>query len=367
MRITPRLELHVLGRRRSAFRVCGVTGVVAAVALAQGVTAATGGSAAVMAAVSLAGMATFLALVAAGVVWTGEERLVYYHHEIAVLAVAGATAAALGEPALPYLDATAVGLGVFLACGRVGCLMVGCCHGRPHPRGVTYSPAHGDAGLTAAYVGVPLFPVQAVEAAWALALAAAGTALVLAGAAPGTAFALYVTGYAAARFVLELARGDAGRTAAWGLTQAQWLSLACTGAIVAAGAAGLAPAHPAHAVVLAALALAAAALVLVRRRHRGLWDAGHTQELFAAVRASLGAEASPRIVETSAGVSVSGGTMDTPAGPVSHVSVSRRGGAVPGALGHTVRNDIRALVPGAGASELRRGAAGVLHVLVRAR
>ena len=361
MTLTPRLELRVLGRRRSAFRVWGVTGVVAAVALAQGVTAATGGSAAVMAAVSLAGMATFLALVAAGVVWNGEERLVYYHHEIAVLAVAGATAALLGGPVLPYLDATAVGLGAFLACGRVGCLMVGCCHGRPHPRGVTYSPAHGEAGLTAAYVGVPLFPVQAVESAWALALAAAGTALVLAGAAPGTAFALYVTGYAAARFALELVRGDAGRAAALGLTQAQWLSLACTAGIVAAGAAGLAPAHPAHAVVGVALALAAAALA---GRDRSLSDAAHAQELFGAVRASLAA-APAHVVETSAGVAVSGGVLDTPAGPLRHVSVSRRGGPVPGALGHAVRNDVRALAPGAGAGELRRGSAGVLHVLVR--
>ena len=38
---------------------------------------------------------------------------------------------ALELPVLPYLDLTCLGLGIFLVCGRQGCLMVGCCHGKP--------------------------------------------------------------------------------------------------------------------------------------------------------------------------------------------------------------------------------------------
>ena len=47
-----------------------------------------------------------------------------------MLAVAGTAARSARRPS-PYLDATALGLGAFLACGRVGCTLAGCCHGRP--------------------------------------------------------------------------------------------------------------------------------------------------------------------------------------------------------------------------------------------
>ena len=38
---------------------------------------------------------------------------------------------AAGAPVLPGLDVLAVGLCPFLACGRLGCVTVGCCHGQP--------------------------------------------------------------------------------------------------------------------------------------------------------------------------------------------------------------------------------------------
>ena len=106
--MTPRFEVVAFGRPRPTFRLLGYAGTAAAVLLAEAVTLADGGSPATMAAIALAGALTFLVLVAATVVWSGEERIVYYHHEIGVLAVAAGVAAALGEPVLPYLDATAV-------------------------------------------------------------------------------------------------------------------------------------------------------------------------------------------------------------------------------------------------------------------
>ena len=362
----PRLELRFLGRSRHAFRLCGYAGVIAAVALATTVVSATGNSPTAMALVSLAGALTFLALVAATVVWSGQERIVYYHHEIAVLAVAAAVAAALGEPVLPYLDATAIGLGAFLACGRTGCLNAGCCHGRARAGGVLYGPAHGDAGLADAYVGVPLFPVQAVEAAWALALAAAGTALAIGGAAPGAAAALYVSGYAVARFGLELLRGDAVRPHLAGLSQPQWLSLACTAAVVAGGIVGAVPAHPLH-VVAAAGVLAAAVVVVLRRRGAGALGApGHEQELVAAIRAALRGGDAARVLTTAAGVSVSGGRVATAAGDVAHVTLSYGERAVPSGLARTAARILRALHPGAAATEIRRAPSGVVHVVATA-
>jgi prolipoprotein diacylglyceryltransferase len=44
------------------------------------------------------------------------------------------------EPIIPYLDVTILVIGIFLVCGRIGCLMVGCCHGKPHRWGVLLLP-----------------------------------------------------------------------------------------------------------------------------------------------------------------------------------------------------------------------------------
>src|SRR5439155_22019386 len=97
-----------------------------------------------------------------------------YHHEIDVMINAALLLWLLGQPLLPYLDLTILGIGMFLACGRVGCLMVGCCHGRPHSWGVRYKQEHADAGFAPYYVGVRLFPIQAVESLWVLSIVIVG-------------------------------------------------------------------------------------------------------------------------------------------------------------------------------------------------
>src|SRR5262249_2645134 len=127
-----------------------------------------------MAVVALAAMATFLALAAVTKVVTGEGRLVYYHPEVAGLAPAGLRLRLLERLVLAYLDAPILGVGAFLACGRIGCLLVGCCHGRPARFGVRYRAEHAAAGFTPYYVGVRLFPVQAVESLWVFLLVAVG-------------------------------------------------------------------------------------------------------------------------------------------------------------------------------------------------
>src|SRR5262249_33355556 len=145
----------------------------------------------------------------------GREALIYYHHEIAVLAVTALAAWALGAPVAAHLDAQALGLGAFLAFGRLGCLCAGCCHGRPARRGgVVYGAAPEAGGVAAPRRGVPLVPVQAIEAAAVCALVVVAA---LASARPGAAFALYVSGYAVIRFALETQRGDACRPYRHGL------------------------------------------------------------------------------------------------------------------------------------------------------
>ncbi len=243
----------------SPFRACGVTGFACACALALVLAGAREISLTVQASLIAAAVAVFFALALATKRLLGHEALIYYHHEIAVLSVVAGVAATVGAPVLPHLDATALGLGAFLVCGRIGCLLAGCCHGRPATPGIRYREEHMRAGLPAFLVGVPLIPVQALEAAGVAALVAVGAALDLGGARDGTPLTVYVTGYAVLRFGLEWLRGDLQRPVWHGVTEAQWTSLALTALIVAGGAAGALPTASWHVAALAVLTAAAGA------------------------------------------------------------------------------------------------------------
>ena len=112
-----RPTVTIAGRSISTFQLCGLAGFAAAVGAAFALGARLGLSLALLAALSAAAAGTFLVVVLLTRTIIGEERLVYYHHELAVLAVAALTLAALGRPVLAYLDVAIVSLGVFLAAG----------------------------------------------------------------------------------------------------------------------------------------------------------------------------------------------------------------------------------------------------------
>ncbi len=184
---------------------------------------------------------------------TGRETLVYYHHILVFLAVGAGLAALAGQPVLPFLDITVCGLALFTAVARVGCLMVGCCHGRP-ASGIAYGPEHRRTG-SGYLVGRP-DPVQAMEAGCAV-LTVITTAAVLTDARPGTAFAVFLAGYALLRFGLEWLRGDVARRYAHGLSEAQLISLALAVAVAVGGVTGVLPGG-AWAITPAAILVAAA-------------------------------------------------------------------------------------------------------------
>ena len=123
------------------------------------------------------------------------------------------------------MDVTILGVGTFLAFGRIGCLMVGCCHGRPCHWGIRYRQEHAEEGFAHYLVGVRLFPIQAVESLFVFAVVMIGAVAVLRGRPSGTAFALYTIGYGFVRFCLEFFRGDTDRPYTLGFSQGQWLSL----------------------------------------------------------------------------------------------------------------------------------------------
>ena len=103
--------------------------------------------------------------------------------------------------------------------------MVGCCHGRPHRWGVCYREEHAAVGFTPYFVGVRLFPIQAVESLWVFCIVTTGVTFVLNGRPAGAALAWYVVTYDLGRFCFEFLRGDPDRPYLWGFSQPQWISL----------------------------------------------------------------------------------------------------------------------------------------------
>jgi hypothetical protein len=314
------------------FQTCGLLGF----ALGTGVTAllarATGGPA--WSALAMAGVAavTFLSLAMITKVLRGEERLVFYHHAIALTGVLALGLRLAGQPALPQLDRMIVGLCVFLVFGRLGCFSAGCCHGRPHARGVRYGEAHVTEGFPSYLEGVSLFPIQIAEAAWALLVSVLGAIALLRGAA-GDALEACTCAYALGRFCLEFHRGDPDRPFLLRFSEAQWTSLILSWIVAAAAALGALPPRPwgyATAVLITAIAAAAA---LHRRRQPIAMDVlmhpRHVREIAAALaaqeRPSAG-EGRVLIACTSRGVQLSSGRIGGPSATRHYTLSSREGG-----------------------------------------
>ena len=258
-------HVRFAGRALPAYQFFGYVGFALAVPLSFTLVGVQRLSYAAMAMVVAAAV---LAVIGQAIVTTlvhGEEDLVYYRHVLAVTVVAGVILWALGEAPLPYLDATIVGIGLVGAGGRVGCFMVGCCHGRPHEHGVAYGASHTTAGFPAYLVGVRLFPIQLIEAAWLLGIVLAGSVIVARHEVAGTALAFWAVAYAGGRFVFESMRADLARHYVWRLSEAQWTSLAVAAAVVGAEVLGWMPVRWWHAAVLAGLTGAAITLVWTRQ------------------------------------------------------------------------------------------------------
>lgn len=363
-----RTRVRILGTPFPAFQVCGYTGVVMAVALAMTLIARLGLSYWVMAAIVLSAMGTFLGLVAATKVITGEEQIIYYHHEIAVMLVSALVAKLLHQALLPYMDVTILGIGAFLACGRIGCLMVGCCHGRPFVWGIRYREEHATEGFAHYLVGIPLFPIQALESLWVVFVVAAGVAMMWTGSPPGSALAWYTVSYGAARFSLEFIRGDIERPYTWGFSQGQWLSLWLITSLIVAEWSGRMPFHAWHTAVGMALALAMAAVALQRKldlsqRFRTLHPY-HVREVAGAV--SRLAEKAPALalVRTSLGIQISGSAATGFDGYPVHYTLSRRSGNLSRATAQLLSDLILCLKRRPHAGQLIDGNLGTFHVLL---
>jgi phosphatidylglycerol---prolipoprotein diacylglyceryl transferase len=113
-------------------------------------------------------------------------------------------------PVWTTCDVFAPGIALGHAVGRVGCLMAGCCFGRPTtlPWGITFHDPVA-ASLVGTPLGVPLHPTQLYEVAAELLILGLLLATERRGRPfPGRTIWLYLALYAASRFAIEFVRGD---------------------------------------------------------------------------------------------------------------------------------------------------------------
>ncbi len=380
-----RPEAQIFRIRRSAFLLCGYAGLFLAVLLTMLLVSFLGLTGWVMWVASLTAVSTFLALAMLTKIVMGDEHLVYYHQQNSVLVMVALVLWLLKQPILPYLDMVILGVGLFLACGRIGCLMVGCCHGRPHRWGVCYREEHVAAGFTPYYAGVRLFPIQACESLWVFGTVAIGTLLVLLnGHTPGEALAWYIASYAIGRFALEFFRGDPVRMYLWEFSEAQWDSLVLIAAVAGLGWFGLLPFQGWYAV--AALVMVLVIITVALKRHfqkpagHRLLHPHHVQELAEAIEhATTLAEEQCNLCEqpfepanihlfcTRLGIQISATKIKEAAGPVTHFVLSSQNDPLYPESASVLTNLIQQLQPQLVLKELILGKQNVYHLLFQAK
>ena len=314
----PRTRVAIQGRELPAFRCCGTAGFYAALMVSAAGTLLTGRSLVLTAFVAVVCAASFF-------IWAllrrwvgGREELVLLEHVWFAVALSAAALRLVGAPVLAYLDIMSPALAIFLAAGRIGCTLVGCCHGQPGEVGLVYGADAVADGFPRALAGIRLFPVPLIEAAGLAAIAVSGLCA-LPFAPPGRVLAWYLAAYAVMRFGLEGLRGD--RRPHWlGLSQSRWM---CVAELVFAGILSGAAVNP---LVWVVLALALAAGLIWKRTNdlgRRLLSADAVRELRdlleqVANECGRNGTAGPAAGKTSLGVSVAVSIS----GKQAHVSLS---------------------------------------------
>jgi Prolipoprotein diacylglyceryl transferase len=371
-----RPSIRLLGRSVSSFLAIGALGFVVGIGLPAAIAPSVGQSSGVILGLGGVAILTFLGLAMWTKIRTGDESLTFYHHAIAVM-VAVVAALVIGrQPLLPYLDLAMIGLAAFLVLGRIGCLTVGCCHGRPAGWGIRYSEEHRVEGLAWYLVDVSLVPVQAFEAVWTLVVVLGGGLVVLAaaaapGAAHGAVLGWTIAAYAVGRFGLEFLRGDAERRWRLGFTEAQWTSLALAVGVAVAGAVGLLPFGAWQPVAVITVAAAIAFVALLRRGSRLhlLLRADHIHQVAEMVEAAHRSaiarpDAPPAIGFTGLGVRVSASHVDTDLGLAHVYGISGEGDGLAHIEAAAIGDLIVRLRHRGASSRLLEGHDGVHHMLV---
>ncbi len=151
---------------------------------------------------------------------------VFYGGLIAAVAVALWLVRRYGLSMWTTADLFAPGIALGHVIGRFGCLLAGCCYGRPTdvPWAITFTDPAAAANVGTP-LGIPLHPTQLYDAGAELLI----MVLLLATERRGRTFAgrtfwLYILLYGVSRFIIEFYRGDE-RGAIMGLSTSQFISV----------------------------------------------------------------------------------------------------------------------------------------------
>jgi prolipoprotein diacylglyceryltransferase len=363
----PRPSFTLFGRSWPFYGLFVWCGTLSGIALCLSLAHATGIPFAAAATAIGAGLLGAGALAFGTQVVTGREVYTFYHYQLAVLLTGGAVLLLMDRPVLPVLDLMGPTLALVQAFGRLGCFMAGCCHGRPHPRGLCYGQEHGDQGFARELVGVRLFPIQALESLCLFAITAGSATLVLSRASAGSALATYLVGYAAIRFSLEFARGDDARPHFFGISEAQWTAAVVMTATVAAELCGVLPFAPWHLASAAVADLLALAVAVNRRITPSyeLFRPGHVSEIARVLDALANSPSDggrpPRVARTSLGLGLSMGSLHHGR---THYALSSREGTLSEATARRLAALILSLRHSPASIQLLHGDHGVFHVLI---
>jgi hypothetical protein len=358
-----------LGRRKLlAFQVCACAGLAIGVAINIGLAARLNLPAKVAVLTSALGLFLIPVIAMATKIIGGEEELCFYYDLITVPTVTASVLWLLGQPVLPFLDTLVLAIGAARALGYFGCLKAGCCHGSPSKWGVIYSEKYASV-LPQRLIGLPLFPIQVVEALWTAGAVVIGCALVAQTQRPGIGLTWFVATYCPARFVFECLRWPPKYHFRSGLSQHQWISVALLMLVVLLEFVGVLPLQAWHAVITLLLILATAFLIVDRQTRSQLNHPEHIRELTEAIaQASLirtpqQVATSIPIRRTSLGLQVSAEKIERPNDVVHHFAFSSKAG-----LSDVAANDVAQCIVRVqnlpGPFELLTGNNGVFHLLV---
>jgi hypothetical protein len=367
------------GRSWLFFQLFAGTGLVLAVVLMLVLASHSGLSPAVMCLMIVSDIVAGLTLAMITKIILDEERKTYCHLEIAILFVTVALSWLLKQPVLSFLDVSILGLGLGLMCGRLGCLMAGCCHGLPSRCGVRYGPEHVAAGFSPYYGMTRFFPIQIIESMWVGPIVVIGCGMVLRNDPPGAALSFYLCAYGTGRFFFEFVRADTDRAYVWGFSESQWLSFMLMLAVVFAEFLGALPFSSWHVAATVLVALMILAVVAKRQVQREanyqLLLPRHIEEIAQVLDSTSNHAArngaSTRRVGipidcTSLGVQISAGRINVAGNFLHHYALSNRGAKMSEASARLLAGLILRIRHPAAKSDLVAGNSGVFHLLVAA-
>ena len=373
--MSPKLHINFFSKHIHSFHFFGVIGFIAGTAFGCMLAWLLHLQVSIVLLMSAVGAATFFLLAFVAKWIAGKEVIVYYHHEISIVLLCAVTLYFLKKPILPYLDITLLGIGVFLAFGRIGCYSVGCCHGRPHKHGVKYGQDHVNAGFLWYYKDVSLLPVQLIESAYVFFTVIVGGILLLNHVAPGTVLVCYTVIYGMMRYILEFFRGDPERPLWYAVSEAQWTTLLLVTVSLLLSITGYLPFYSWHWIVFLLLLSVSCYMIFVKSQTLSyrLLGTKHIRQIAVALQYFTNAEKNSRQIKKNAvniyttyhGLSISSGMYQDGENQVRLYTISGKtrfklNASIASRIAKTIR-----LIKHLGEFELIEKGNGIYHIIFK--